>query len=101
MTSRRDVSHTSGTTAKGSTSERTTWLATRVCRVSAPAAITISAGIIVISRRMKTETCQFMKPSTIICPASVPTVDEESPDARSAIPNAAGASGPSSGPSVA
>ena len=68
--------------------------------MSAPAAITISAGIIVISRRMKTETCQFMKPSTIICPASVPTVDDESPEARSAIPNAAGASEPRSGPSV-
>ena len=101
ITSRRDVSQTSGTTAKGSTSESTTWLATSVRSVSAPAAITISAGIIVISRRTKTDTCQFMKPSTIICPASVPTVDDESPEARSAIPNAAGASGPRSGPRVA
>ena len=36
ITSRRDVSHTSGTTAKGRTSDSTTWLATRVRSVLAP-----------------------------------------------------------------
>ena len=82
------VSQTRGTTANGSTSDSTTWLATSVVSVFVPSAITIRAGIMVMNRRRNTETFHCMKPSTIICPAIVPTVDEDRPDASSAMPKA-------------
>ena len=41
-----------------------------------------------MNRRRNTDTFHCMKPSTIIWPAIVPTVDEDRPEASSAMPNA-------------
>ena len=51
MTSRRRVSSTSGTSANGMPNDSTTWLITSERVGSRPIASTISAGVIVISRR--------------------------------------------------
>ena len=41
------------------------------------------AGIMVTIRRIQTDTLKCRKPCMITCPAMVPTVEEDSPDARS------------------
>jgi hypothetical protein len=66
MTSRREVSQISGMIAKGSVIDRITWLRISVDSVFTPRPITISAGIIVSSRRKKMGTFHPMNPSTII-----------------------------------
>ena len=76
----------SGINANGIPNESATWLSTSAREASTPAAMMISAGAIVIARRRNSGIRRRMKPCITICPASVPTLDDESPDARSATP---------------
>src|SRR4051812_23539535 len=69
ITSRRRVSSTSGTSANGMPNESTTWLITSDLVGFRPSASTISAGIIVASRRRASGTARSMKPCMTTCPA--------------------------------
>ena len=66
--------------------ERATWLTTSAREGSTPAAMMTSAGTMVIARRTKIGIRRRMKPCITTCPASVPTLDDDSPDASRAIP---------------
>ena len=80
------VNITSGIIANGIPKDRNTWLRINAREGSKLAAITISAGTMVIPRRRKTEILRWMKPCITTWPARVPTDDEEMPDASSATP---------------
>ena len=56
--------------------------------------ITISAGIIVRARRANRGMRQFMNPAMTTCPAYVPTLEDDRPEAIRAIPNASAAPPP-------
>ena len=80
------VNMSSGIIANGIPNDRNTWLKTSAREGSKLAAMTISAGTIVIARRRNTEILRRMKPCITTWPASVPTDDDEMPEARSAMP---------------
>ena len=87
ITFRLLVKRTRGTSANGMPNESTTWLRTSARVGSTPTRATISAGAAVIARRAKSGIWRRMNPCITICPASVPTEDDERPEARSAIPS--------------
>jgi hypothetical protein len=66
-----------------------------------PAAITASAGSIVTSRRTNTGIRTPMKPDITTCPAKVPTLEDEAPEASSATAKASAAAPPTRWPSCA
>ena len=67
---------------------------------STPRATTTKAGTIVTSRRTQTGIAKPTKPCMIICPAIVPTAEEDRPDASSDTRKRPAAAGPSRGVSV-
>ncbi|MCY1171866.1 hypothetical protein D9M73_119910 [compost metagenome] len=89
--------------AKGNCIDSTTWLTTSNSTVSLPpvAEITISAGMIaserVTRRRSHGRTRMRRNPSITICPASVPVMVLDCPDASNASANAVAAAPPSAG----
>ena len=100
MMSARRVNMTSGIMAKGRPKLSTTWLRTSVRVGSRPIPITISAGSIVTKRRSQTGICRCRKPCMMTCPAIVPTVEDESPEASSESAKTQDDALPSSGSSV-
>ena len=100
ITDRRLVSSSSGISANGSVKLSTTCDRIRIFSGSSPTAMTMIAGMIVISRRRKMGNLIFRKPSMMTCPAITPTVDDDSPEHSSATAKTVAAAGPSSGPSV-
>ncbi len=90
------MNSTSGTSANGMPNERTTWLSTSARVGATPRNATIRAGAAVIARRANSGICRWMKPCITICPASVPTDDEERPDASRATPSSTAAQRPGS-----
>ena len=89
-----------GTMAKGRPKLSTTWLITSVRVGSSPIAITISAGAVVTSLRTYTGILRLTKPCMMTCPALVPTVEDESPEASSDTAKIKLAALPSRGSSV-
>ena len=65
--------------------ESTTWLSTSARVGSTPIASTTSAGSIVTTRRTKSGIWRRMKPCMTTWPAIVPTLDDDRPEASSAI----------------
>src|SRR5439155_16059050 len=94
MTSRREVSMTSGISANGIPNERTTWLRTSALVGLTPIASTTSAGSIVMTRRTISGMRRLTKPAMTIWPAYVPTLEDEDPEASSATANASAAPPP-------
>jgi hypothetical protein len=64
--------------------ESATWLSTSALVGSKPEARITTAGVMVMARRSQTGIRRFRKPSMMICPAAVPTLDDEIPEASSA-----------------
>src|SRR6266851_2769325 len=73
---------TSGIKANGIPNDSTTWLSTSARVGSSPTPITISAGAIVIARRRNNGIWRWMNPCITNWPASVPTDEEDRPEAR-------------------
>ena len=94
MTSLRIVSSTSGISASGMPNDSTTWLRISASVGLTPIASTTSAGTIVTARRSSTEMLRLMKPLITTCPAYVPTLDEDAPEANSATAKASAARPP-------
>ena len=69
ITSRRQVSSTSGTKANGMPKDSTTWLSTSASVGFIPAAMMISAGIIVSPRRTMSGMRRLTKPAITTWPA--------------------------------
>ena len=78
---------TRGINANGIPNDSRTWLSTSARDGSKLLAIRTIAGTIVIARRRKIGIWRRMKPCITTWPASVPTDDEDTPEARRAIPN--------------
>ena len=100
ITPRRLQRISSGIRAKGKVKLSTTWERTRMRIGSKPRPMTTIAGSSVNSRRKKMLKRTCRKPSRIIWPARVPTVEEESPEHKSATAKMVAEAGPSKGPSV-
>ena len=83
----------SGTSANGMPNDSTTCDSTSAAEALTPSASTSSAGAIVIARRTKSGIWRRMKPCITTWPASVPTDDDDSPDASRAIPKTTSACG--------
>ena len=77
--------------ANGIPKERTTWLSTSARYGSTPTATMTSAGSIVTARRRKSGIRRPMKPCMTTCPAIVPTLEEDRPEASRATPNSTSA----------
>ena len=77
-----------GIMARGSAKLSVTWLKTRARIGLIPNPIIIIAGVIVISLLMFIGMFKPIKPFMIVCPAIVPTAEEDKPEAKSAIPKA-------------
>ena len=73
--------------ANGIPNDSTTWLRTSAFDGLTPIAMITSAGTIVIVRRSVSGIWRRMKPCITTCPAIVPTLDEERPEASRATPN--------------
>ena len=73
--------------ANGIPNDSTTWLMTSARVGSTPIAMTMSAGTIVTKRLRKSGIRRLMNPCITTCPARVPTLEDESPEASRAIPN--------------
>ena len=86
MTERSLQNQRRGIRANGMPNESTTWLSTSAREASTPRAMIRSAGAIVIERRRNSGMRRRTNPCITTCPASVPTLDEERPDASSATP---------------
>ena len=82
---------TSGMSANGIPNDSTTWLRISAFEGLTPIAMMMRAGIIVIVRRSQSGIWRWMKPCITTCPAIVPTLDDESPEASRAMPNIAAA----------
>ena len=93
MSERSLQNQISGIRANGIPNESTTWLSTSARDASTPRAMITSAGAIVIARRRNSGMRRRMNPCITTCPASVPTLDEERPDASSATPKSMSAPG--------
>jgi len=76
----------SGTSANGTPNESMTWLNTSAADAFTPRPSTTSEGTSVIDPRTSNGIERWMKPCVTVWPAIVPTVEEESPEASSAIP---------------
>ena len=79
----------------------TTWLMISARVGFTPIAMITIAGAIVMPRRSHSGMRRLMKPSMITCPASVPTLLDERPEASSASAKRIGAELPRIGPSRA
>src|SRR6266702_8147380 len=88
ITSCRRVNNTNGTNANGMPNDSTTCDNTSVSVAGSCSASTVSAGSIVTPRRTNTGTLRWMNPCITTCPAYVPTLEDDSPDASSATANA-------------
>ncbi len=98
--SRREVKRIKGTSANGIPNDSTTCEITSVRPGLTPIATTTNAGAIVTSRRTVTGIRRWTKPCITTWPASVPTAEDERPEARSAIANSVADAGPRIGSSV-
>src|SRR5260370_9375493 len=98
--SRRRINITSVITGSGRTKLSTTWLITNDCVVLKPSRTTRTAGIIVTNRLTQMGIVKPTKPCIITWPAIVPTVELESPEARSEMAKPKLAAPPSRGGSV-
>src|SRR5260221_10653653 len=83
--SRRRVNMIRVITGRGRAKLRTTWLITKVLVGFKPIAATITAGIIVTTRRTQIGIVKPTNPCIITCPAIVPTVELERPEGNSEI----------------
>ena len=96
---RSAVTCSSGTSANGIPNDRMTCEMTSATTGSIPRASTTKAGAMVMVRRSHTGIRRRRKPSMTTCPASVPMLDDDSPDASRATPNSTSAWPPTTDPS--